>query len=86
MTLALNIVTIIMSILAVVMSMTAIVMVLAQKWSTHRIEWKPLVTEAPSEETEEDSSEDEDFLQDALRLNKKKKKEDPLSDLETSNF
>lgn len=88
MTEALSIVTIIMSILSLCVSLVAIVLVLAQKWSTHKIEWKPLSIETPKEEEVEASiTSDEELLEKALFLNKKKKKEiDPLSENETSNF
>lgn len=87
MTEALSIVTTIMSILSLCVSLVAIVLVLAQKWSTHKIEWKPLQTEIPKEEEGEDNISDEALLEKALLLNKKKKKEiDPLSENETSNF
>ena len=87
MTEALSIVTTIMSILSLCVSLVAIVLVLAQKWSTHKIEWKPLQTEMPKEEEGEDNISDEALLEKALLLNKKKKKEiDPLSENETSNF
>ena len=88
MNVALNIVTIIMSILSLCISLVAIVLVLAQKWSTHKIEWKPLSIETPKEEeVEAPITSDEELLEKALFLNKKKKKEiDPLSENETSNF
>jgi hypothetical protein len=68
-------------------------MVLAQKWSTHKIEWKPLNFD-PMEEEEEVLKEEEEaaeLLDKALSLSKqatkKKKLTDPLDEiLETNNF
>ena len=82
------------SIVSFVTSLIAIVMVLAQKWSTHTIEWKPLESYDPFKEAEEEAqivdSGDEKVLEEALKLQRKKKKEsveDPLDKiLETNNF
>lgn len=86
--------TLILSTIALVTSLIAIVLVLAQRWSTHRIEWKPLQIEdtvkEAEKELEEQDQEDEEFLEKALHLqrNKKKKEDkDPLDEiLETNNF
>jgi len=83
---------IVFSFLALLVSIAAIVIVLAMKWSTHKIEWKPLQMHdplsEPEEETEEIAANDDKLLEKALNLQKKKKKEfDPLdSILETNNF
>lgn len=82
------------SLVSLVISLAAIILVLAQRWSTHKIEWKPLQIHDPLAESEEEikSVEDEDskILEEALNLQRKGKKqkdEDPLSDiLETNNF
>jgi hypothetical protein len=83
---------IVFSFLALLVSIAAIVIVLAMKWSTHKIEWKPLKMHdplsEPEEELEEIAANDDKLLEKALNLQKKKKKEsDPLdSILETNNF
>lgn len=80
------------SLVSLLVSIAAIVIVLAMKWSTHKIEWKPLQMHDPLSESEEEISEiaenDDKLLEKALNLQKKKKKEsDPLdSILETNNF
>lgn len=80
------------SLVSLLVSIAAIVIVLAMKWSTHKIEWKPLQMHDPLSEPEEEISEiaenDDKLLEKALNLQKKKKKEsDPLdSILETNNF
>jgi hypothetical protein len=77
---------------ALVMSLVAIILVVAQRMSTHRIEFKPLITNDLREEDKFQEDEEEDkTLQEAMRLSsegkKKKKIEDPLdSILESSNF
>lgn len=83
---AINLTAIIIATIALVISLASIILVLAQKWSTHKIEWKPMIQEEVKEEAFEESS-DEDLLEQALKMNKKKKKEeDPLSEIESSNF
>jgi hypothetical protein len=77
------------SVLAFIIANAAIIIVLAQKWSTHKIEWKALDFEPVKEEEEYKEDDDQAFLKSALDLSKKKKKkvEDPLdSILETNNF
>lgn len=87
---AINFTAIIMSTLALVISLVSIVLVLAQKMSTHKIEWRPLTTVEPEQEeilTEEES--DEEILEKALLLQKAGKKSkytDPLADIESTNF
>lgn len=68
-------------------------MILAQRWSTHKIEWKPLTIQDPSETSQnskEIDDEDGKTLEEALNLQRKGKKQkdqDPLSEiLETNNF
>lgn len=88
--------TLIVSTLAFIMSLTAVVLVLAQRFSTHKIEWKPIEFNGLSEEEkfkeEEDVqlSKEDEFLAQALSLSKKakrKKDEDPLDEiLATNNF
>lgn len=86
--------TLIVSTIAIVTSLIAIVLVLAQRWSTHKIEWKPLKVQDPFEisekETKEVDEEDGKILEEALNLQRKGKKQrdqDPLTDiLETNNF
>lgn len=82
------------SFLALIVSISAIVIVLAMKWSTHKIEWKPLQIHDPFKESEEEiktvDDEDSKILEEALNLQrkgKKSKEQDPLVDiLETNNF
>ena len=87
---AINFTAIIMSTIALAISLVSIVLVLAQKWSTHKIEWKPLTEFVEKEEeiqTEEES--DDEILEKALLLQKAGKKakyQDPLADIESTNF
>jgi hypothetical protein len=86
--------TLIVSTIAIMVSLIAIVLVLAQRWSTHKIEWKPLQTQDPfqvsEKETKEIEEDDGKILEEALNLQRKGKKQrdqDPLTDiLETNNF
>ena len=86
--------TLIVSTIAIVTSLIAIVLVLAQRWSTHKIEWKPLQVQDPflvsDKETKEIDEDDGKILEEALNLQRKGKKQrdqDPLIDiLETNNF
>jgi hypothetical protein len=74
------------SLLALIVALAALVIVLAMKLSTHKIEWKPLEMEPMKEEGPKEE-EDDDILEKALKLQKKKKNEDPLDAIaETSNF
>jgi hypothetical protein len=85
---------IVFSLVSLLVSIAAIVIVLAQKWSTHRIEWKPLETFDPFKESEDEKKildgDDEKVLSEALSLQRKGKKRqevDPLNEiLETNNF
>lgn len=82
------------SLVSLLVSIAAIVIVLAQKWSTHRIEWKPIETFDPFKESEEEKKlldgDDDKVLEGALNLQrrgKKKQEVDPLNEiLETNNF
>lgn len=86
--------TLILSTIALVTSIVAIVLVLAQRWSTHKIEWKPLQINDPITTSDEESKEVEDLdgkiLKEALNLQrggKKQKDQDPLAEIfETNNF
>jgi len=86
--------TLIVATLALIMSLAAIILVLAQKWSTHKIEWKPLKLNDPFLESEEEikqvDEDDSKILADALNLQRKGRKlkeQDPLNEiLETNNF
>lgn len=85
---------IVFSLLAFIIANAALVMVLAQRWSTHKIEWKPLQIHDPLQESEEEvkavDDEDSKILEEALNLQRKGRKQkdqDPLSEiLETNNF
>lgn len=85
---------IVFSLVALIASVTAVAMVLGMKWSTHKIEWKPLEFKDPflesNEEMEEIENNDNKTLEEALNLQRKAKKakeKDPLEDiLETNNF
>ena len=90
---AINLTAIMFSGLSILISIIAIVLVLAQKWSTHKIEWRPLVQQdlelKVEEESEELEQDDAKVLKEALNLQrtKKKKEQDPLEEiLETSNY
>ena len=87
--------TLIVSVLALIMSLASIVLTLAQKFSTHKIEWKPIEFGGLSEEDkfkedEDFQAKDDEFLERALELSKKaqkKREQDPLDEiLETNNF
>jgi hypothetical protein len=90
---AINLTAIIVSCLSLFVSITAIVLVVAQKMSTHQIEWRPLIQEKAEEEAieeiKEQDQDDEKTLEAAINMQraKKKKDQDPLEDiLETSNY
>jgi biopolymer transport protein ExbB/TolQ len=86
--------TLILSVIALVTSLAAIVLVLAQRWSTHKIEWKPLQLNdsvaSSDEEFKDVDDEDGKILKEALNLQrngKKQKDQDPLAEIfETNNF
>lgn len=86
--------TLILSTIALVTSLVAIVLVLAQRWSTHKIEWKPLQINDPLSMSDEESKDIEDgdgkILKEALNLQrngKKQRDQDPLAEIfETNNF
>jgi len=86
--------TLLVSSLAFVTSVVAIVLVLAQRWSTHKIEWRPLVTETLEDEAEKELNEVEEddavTLKEALSLQRKNKIKAPIDPLdtilETNNF
>ena len=83
-----------MAVIALVAAIVAVILVLAQRMSTHRIEWKPLtLADAEGEaDTEQELVEEDDdkILSEALDLQRKGKKSkdvDPLDTiLETNNF
>ena len=92
---ALNFTAIFISVFAVILSLIAIILVMAQRLSTHKIEWKPLELQDPMKPfKDEEATEqlDEDFLNEAYKLaeegrqKKKKKEEDPMEFLDSSNF
>lgn len=87
---AINFTAIIMATLALAISLVSIVLVLAQRWSTHKIEWKPLnIIEPEQEEVQTEEESDEEILEKALLLQKAGKKSkyiDPLADIESTNF
>lgn len=77
------------SVFSMLMSLGALALTIGMRLSTHKIEFKPLVTqELKEEEKFKDEEEEDKFLQSALNLQRKKKKsEDPLDTiLETANF
>ena len=86
----LSIAAISLSMIALLTSIVALGLILGMKWSSHKIEFKPLITgELKEEDKFSEDEEDDKLLQEALRLSKskRKKQEDPLdSILETSNF
>lgn len=85
-----------MSTIALTAALVALVITLAQMWSTHKIEWRPMITEKIEEEEEKEleqlSEDDDNILSEALKLQRKKKEkveriEDPLDDIfKTNNF
>lgn len=89
--------TLIVAVMAFAIASVTLIIVLAQKWSTHQIEWKPLVTSDPFLESDKEIEDLDDVdsktLEEALSLQrgakkkKKKEDEDPLDTiLETNNF
>ena len=87
--------TLLVSALAFVTSIVAIVLVLAQRWSSHKIEWRPLVTEKLediADKEQDDIEENEaEILNKAYSMQKASKKQkldaDPLDDiLKSHNF
>jgi hypothetical protein len=86
---ALNFTAIILASMAFILSLISLVLNLATRFSTHRIEWKPLEMEKFKDE-EDSELDDEQLLVKAMELSKKSraaKKQDPLDDiLETNNF
>lgn len=77
------------SFFAVLVAIASLAMVIGMRLSTHKIEFKPLVThELKDEEKFKEDESDDELLKSALNLQRKKKKpEDPLdSILESSNF
>lgn len=82
------------SLVSLLVSIAAIVIVLAQRWSTHKIEWKPIEAFDPFKESEDEKKlldgDDDKVLEEALSLQRKGKKKqevDPLNEiLETNNF
>lgn len=86
---AVNLLSIIISILALLVALAALALTIGMKLSTHSIEWKPLETHQPfDDEPENKDIEEDEFLEKALNLQKKKKKlEDPMDDVfKSSNF
>ena len=92
---SISLLAIILSTIALVTSLVAIVLVLAQRWSTHKIEWKPLVTselpEAEKFKEEEIEASESEALSSAIEMSKKAKKKredkDPLEEiLQSNNF
>lgn len=86
--------TLIISAIALLAAIVAIVLVLAQRWSTHQIEWRPLVTETLEDKAEKELNEVEEddavTLKEALSLQRKNKIKAPIDPLdtilETNNF
>lgn len=88
---AINLTAIILSIIALIISIISGILVLALKFSTHKIEFKPLTFSDLEEKAVEDEliqESDEDTLDKAKELQKKARRtQDPLDDiLSTSNF
>jgi hypothetical protein len=95
MVVAINLTAIILSSLALLISLAALASVIGQKISTHRIEWRPLTTEAIKDEVleEQDNVEEQDaeILSKAYTMQRSSKKskpdQDPLDDiLKSHNF
>jgi hypothetical protein len=89
----LSIVALIVSTISLMLSSIGIAISLGIKWSTHKIEWKPLEVSNLEEEFSKFKEEEEDTsAEEALRLSrqglsKKKKDKDPLDEiLESNNF
>lgn len=77
------------SFFAVLVAIASLAMVIGMKLSTHKIEFRPLVTgELKEEEKFPEEQDDDELLKSAINLQRKKnKQEDPLDSLlETSNF
>lgn len=87
--------TLIISAIALVAAIVAIILVLAQRWSSHKIEWRPLITEKLEDiaDKEQDDIEEQDaeILSKAYTMQRSSKKskpdQDPLDDiLKSHNF
>lgn len=86
--------TLIISVIALVAAIVAVILVLAQRWSSHKIEWRPLVTETLEDKAEKELNEVEEddavTLKEALSLQRKNKIKAPIDPLdtilETNNF
>lgn len=89
-TFTINLFAITFSLIAFITSLASIVIVLAQKWSTHRIEWKPIdILPEDQKFKDEEEPSDSALVSEALNLSRKKKKkiEDPLDEiLQSTNF
>lgn len=91
---ALEMLSVILSSLSLMVALAALGVCLGMKWSSHKIEWRPLeTTKVEEEEFESFTDPDVGLVDKALELSKqgkerkKKKDEDPLdSILESSNF
>jgi hypothetical protein len=91
---SIHIVSIIVSCFALILGGAALVLSLAQKFSTHTIQWKALDEGSkfdPFKETDEEllktEKDEEEFLNKVKELKKKNKVEDPLAEItQTSNF
>jgi hypothetical protein len=86
--------TLILSTIALLVALASLGISLGTRWSSHKIEWKPLQLNDPlaaaDKESEELDIDDGKILQEALNLQrngKKQRDQDPLNDiLETNNF
>lgn len=89
---ALELLSIILSALSLLVSLAALGVCLGMRWSSHKIEFKPLELKDLEEEANkleaEETASDEEMLGKAKELQKKaKRNQDPLDDiLSTSNF
>ena len=94
MSLAIEITSIILASIALLVALASLGISLGTRWSSHRIEWKPLQLNdslaSSDEEFKDVDDEDGKILKEALNLQRRGKRAeeiDPLSEvLETNNF
>lgn len=94
MSLAIEITSIILASIALLVALASLGISLGTRWSSHRIEWKPLQLNdsvaSSDEEFKDVDDEDGKILKEALNLQrngKKQKDQDPLAEIfETNNF
>ena len=92
---AINLTAIIIASISILVSIASLCLVIGQRLSSHKIEWRPLVTKELEErelelEDQETEHNDEKLLESAISMSRKSKKDkdiDPLDEiLQSHNF